>query len=159
MNAATRDKITAKDLRMVAQFTDRRAYSMIIPDSIHVPLYAVSLMAQSKGPDKVIFVADESPLLGCPVPMTADFWGRKFEVRRDEAGRVRSYDLSGSLTSLIECMNIALGAGVPAETVQRAVTTNAAAFLAPALQRFGIDVVSTPSHSAGVAYRDGAFAQ
>jgi len=157
LNAATRDKIGVKDLRMIAQFTDRRTYSMIIPDSIHVPEYAVKLMSDAKGPDKVIFVADESPLIGAPVPTTAQFWGRTFEVRKDEAGRVRSFDLSGSCTSLIECMNIALHAGVPRETVERAVTTNAAAFLAPALRRFGIRLDEAPKHCAGVVFRDGAY--
>ncbi len=157
MNAATRDKITAKDLRMIAQFTDRRAYSMIIPDAIHVPEYAVKLMAESKGPDKVIFVADESPLIGAPVPTTAQLWGRTFEVRPDEAGRVRSYDLSGSCTSLVECMNIALDWGVRRETVERAVTSNAAAFLKPALDRLGIRIDEAPEHSRGVMNREGAY--
>jgi N-acetylglucosamine-6-phosphate deacetylase len=158
LNAATRDKITAKDLRMIAQFTDRRAFSMIIPDAVHVPAYAVQLMAQSKGPDKVIFVSDESPLIGAPVGTTAQLWNRTFEIRRDEAGRVRSYDLSGSCTSLIECMNIAVQWGVPRDIVERAVTVNAAAFLQPSLSRFGIDVVSeTPRHSGGVTFRDGAY--
>ena len=157
LNAATRDKITAKDLRMVAQFTDRRTYSMIIPDAIHVPGYAVKLMADSKGPDKVIFVADESPLIGAPVPTTAHLWGRTFEVRLDEAARVRSYDLSGSCTSLVECMNIAVNWGVPRETVERAVTSNAAAFLKPALDRLGIRLEEAPGHSDGVVFRDGAY--
>ncbi len=157
LNAATRDKIAAKDLRMIAQFTDRRAYSMIIPDAIHVPEYAVKLMADGKGPDKVIFVADESPLIGAPVPTKADLWGRTFEVRLDEAGRVRSYDLSGSCTTLIECMNIALEWGIPPETVQRAVTTNPAAFLKPALDRFGICLEKTPEHSEGVMFHEGAY--
>lgn len=157
LNAATRDKFGAKDLRIVAQFTDRRAWSMIIPDAIHVPEYAVQLMSQAKGPDKVIFVADESPLIGAPVPTTAQLWGRTFEVRLDEAGRVRSYDLSGSCTSLIECMNIALGWGIPRETVERAVTTNAAAFLKPALDRLGIRMDTTPTHCPGVVYQDGAY--
>lgn len=158
LNAATREKIGVKDLRMIAQFTDRRTFSMIIPDSIHVPGYAVQLMSESKGPDKVIFVADESPLIGCPVPTTAHFWGRDFEVRRDEEGRVRSYDLSGSCTSLIECMSIAISWGIPRETVERAVTTNAAAFLKPSLDRFGIDLQAQPTHSAGVVFRDGVYA-
>lgn len=157
LNAATRDKFGAKDLRMVAQFTDRRAWSMIIPDAIHVPEYAVTLMAQSKGLDKVIFVADESPLLGAPVPTTAQLWGRTFEVRRDEAGRVRSYDLSGSCTSLIECMNIAVGWGVPRATVEAAVTANACAFLAPSLTRLGIAIPAVPAHSRGVAFANGFY--
>jgi N-acetylglucosamine-6-phosphate deacetylase len=157
LNAATRDKITAKDLRMIAQFTDRRTYSMIIPDAIHVPEYAVKLMADSKGPDKVIFVADESPLIGAPVPTTAKLWGRTFEVRLDEAARVRSYDLSGSCTPLIDCMNIAVTLGVPRETVERAVTSNAAAFLKPALDRFGIRLEEAPEHSKGVVFRAGAY--
>jgi N-acetylglucosamine-6-phosphate deacetylase len=157
LNAATRDKFGAKDLRMVAQFADRRAWSMIIPDDIHVPEYAVTLMAQSKGPDKVIFVADESPLLGAPVPTTAQLWGRTFEVRRDEAGRVRSYDLSGSCTSLIECMNIAVGWGVPCATVEAAVTANACAFLAPSLARLGIETPAVPAHSRGVAFANGVY--
>ena len=156
-NAATRDKISAKDLRMVAQFTDRRTYSMIIPDGIHVPEYAVKLMTDGKGPDKVIFVADESPLIGAPVPTTVHLWGRDFEVRLDEAGRVRSYDLSGSCTSLIECMNIAVKWGIPRETVERAVTSNPAAFLKPALDRLGINLEATPGHTAGVLFRDGAY--
>ena len=157
LNAATRDKITAKDLRMVAQFTDRRTWSMIIPDAVHVPQYAVTLMVSGKGPDKVVFVADESPLIGAPVPTTARLWGREFEVRLDDAGRVRSFDLSGSCTSMIECMNIAVNWGVEPEVVQRAVTTNAAAFLEPALERFGIDLDRTPEHSRGVVFRDRAF--
>ncbi|MBI4907321.1 MAG: hypothetical protein HY820_27095 [Acidobacteria bacterium] len=157
LNAATRDKIAAKDLRMIAQFTDRHTYSMVIPDAIHVPPYAVKLMVDGKGPDKVIFVADESPLIGAPVPTTAQLWGRTFEVRLDEAGRVRSYDLSGSCTSLVECMNVALNWGVPRETVQRAVTTNAAAFLKPALDRLGIRLNDAPTHGAGVVFRDGAY--
>jgi N-acetylglucosamine-6-phosphate deacetylase len=158
LNAATRETISAKDLRMIAQFTDRRAYSMIIPDAIHVPEYAVKLMVDGKGPDKVIFVADESPLIGAPVPTTAQLWGRTFDVRRDEAGRVRSYDLSGSCTSLIECMNIAIGYGVARETVERAVTSNPAAFLKPALDRFGIHLDRTPEHSGGVVFGDGQYA-
>ncbi|MCC6585804.1 MAG: hypothetical protein IT168_03720 [Bryobacterales bacterium] len=157
LNAATRDKIGVKDLRMVAQFTDRRVFSMIIPDSIHVPEYAVKLMVDGKGPDKVIFVADESPLIGAPVPTTAELWGRTFEVRRDEAGRVRSFDLSGSCTSLIECMNLALSWGIAAEVVERAVTSNAAAFLAPALSRLGIDLSKAPTHSRGVERKNGAY--
>lgn len=157
LNAATRDKITAKDLRIVAQFTDRRAFSMIIPDAIHVPAYAVQLMAQSKGPDKVIFVADESPLIGAPAGTVAEFWGRTFEVRRDEAGRIRSYDLSGSCTTLIECMNIALGWGVPSETVERAVSANAEAFLKPSLDRFGIDLSRRPTHAPGVVLSNGSY--
>lgn len=157
LNAATRDKIAAKDLRMVAQFTDRRAYSMIIPDGIHVPEGAVTLMASGKGPDKVIFVADESPLIGAPVPTKTSFWGREFEVRLDEAGRVRSYDLSGSCTSLVECMTIAAGWGIPRETVERAVTSNAVAFLKPALDRLGISCEGAPDHSGGVVFREGAY--
>jgi N-acetylglucosamine-6-phosphate deacetylase len=157
LNAATRDKIGAKDLRMIAQFADRRTYSMIIPDAIHVPEYAVKLMTDSKGPDKVIFVADESPLIGAPVPTTSELWGRTFEVRLDEAGRVRSYDLSGSCTSLIECMNIAVGWGIPRDTVERAVTENAAAFLKPALSRLGISLDQAPGHSGGVAFSDGKY--
>ncbi len=157
LNAATRDRITAKDLRMIAQFTDRRTWSMIIPDAIHIPEYAVHLMVSGKGPDKVIFVADESPLIGAPVPTTAHLWGRDFEVRRDEAGRVRSYDLSGSCTSLIECMNIAAGWGVPREIIERAVTANAAAFLKPSLDRLGINIEAPPQHSKGVVFRDGAY--
>ena len=157
LNAATRDKIPAKDLRMIAQFTDRRTYSMIIPDSIHVPQYAVKLMIDGKGPDKVIFVADESPLIGAPVPTTAQLWGRTFEVRLDEAGRVRSFDLSGSCTSLIECMNVAVKWGIPPETVERAVTGNAAAFLKPPLDRLGIRLEESPAHSGGVVFRDGAY--
>lgn len=157
LNAATRDKITAKDLRMIVQFTDRRAYSMIIPDGIHVPEYAVKLMSDGKGPDKVIFVADESPLIGAPEPMNADLWGRTFEVRRDAAGRVRTYDLSGSCTSLVECMNVAIGCGVARETVERAVTSNPAGFLKPALERLGIRLDQTPSHCGGVEFRDGKY--
>jgi N-acetylglucosamine-6-phosphate deacetylase len=157
LNAATRDKIGAKDLRMIAQFADRRVYSMIIPDAVHVPEYAVKLMADAKGPDKVIFVADESQLIGAPVPTTAHLWGRTFEVRLDEAGRVRSFDLSGSCTSLIECMNIAANWGVPRETVERAVTGNAAAFLKPSLDRFNIRLDETPEHSPGVVFRDGRY--
>ena len=53
---------------MISQFTDRGIYSMVIPNGIHVPEYAVTLMVDGKGPDKVIFVADESPLIGAPVP-------------------------------------------------------------------------------------------
>jgi N-acetylglucosamine-6-phosphate deacetylase len=157
MNAATRDTITAKDLRMIAQFTDRRTWSMIIPDAIHVPDYAVKLMADAKGPDKVIFVADESPLIGAPVPTRAHLWGRDFEVRPDAAGRVRSFDLSGSCTSLVECMNIALSFGVPRETVERAVTTNAAAFLEPALDRLGVRLQDAPTHTNGVVFRETAW--
>jgi N-acetylglucosamine-6-phosphate deacetylase len=156
LNAATRDRIGAKDLRMIAQFTDRRTFSMIIPDAIHVPQYAVNLMADSKGPDKVIFVADESPLIGAPVNTTAQLWGRSFEVRYDEAGRIRSYDLSGSCTTLIECMNIAIRWGVPRETVERAVTVNAAAFLSPSLDRLGI-TMSGGEHSGGVVLQDGGY--
>lgn len=157
-NAATREKIGAKDLRIVAQFTDRRAWSMVIPDGIHVPELTVKLMVDGKGPDKVIFVADESPLIGCPVPMTANLWGREFEVRLDEAGRVRSYDLSGSCTSLVECMNIALKWGIPRETVERAVTGNPAAFMKPSLDRLGITLAAPLQHSAGVVFKDGAYA-
>lgn len=157
LNAATRDRFGAKDLRMIAQFTDRRTWSMIIPDEIHVPQYAVQLMTDGKGPDKVIFVADESPLIGAPVPTTANLWGRSFEVRRDEAGRVRSFDLSGSCTTLIECMNIAVKWGVPRETVERSVTANAAAFLEPSLKRLGIGLDSH-EHSPGVMFRNGEYA-
>ena len=157
LNAATRDCITAKDLRIVAQFTDRRVWSMIIPDAIHVPEYAIQLMIDGKGPDKVIFVADESPLIGAPVLTNAHLWGRDFEVRRDEAGRVRSYDLSGSCTSLIECMNIALEWGVPRDTVERAVTANAEAFLKSALERFGIRFGDNLPHTQGVEFRDGRW--
>lgn len=157
LNAATRDKITAKDLRMIAQFTDRRAWSMIIPDAVHVPAYAVQLMAQGKGPDKVVFVSDESPLIGAPVGTKVDLWGRTFEIRKDEHGIVRSFDLSGSCTSLIECMNVAIGWGVAREIVELAVTTNAAAFLAPALKRFDIDVTATPAHSPGVRFDNGVY--
>ena len=156
-NAATRDKIGVKDLRMILQFTDRRMFSMIIPDAIHVPVYAVKLMTDGKGPEKVIFVADESPLIGAPAGTNARLWGRDFDVRLDEAGRIRSYDLSGSLTSLVECMNIAVGCGVPHETVERAVTDNAAAFLKPSLDRLGIAFEKSPRHSEGVVFRDGAF--
>lgn len=157
LNAATRDRLPAKDLRIIAQFTDRRAYSMIIPDAIHVPAYAVQLMAQAKGPDKWIIVADESPLIGAPVGTEVDLWGRRFVIRHDEAGRIRSYDLSGSCTSLTECMNIALGWAVPRETVEAAVTTNAAAFLAPALQRLKIQLHQNISHAPGLEFRDNAF--
>lgn len=157
LNAATRDKFGAKDLRMVAQFTDRRTFSMIIPDAIHVPEYAVRLMADGKGPDKVIFVADESPLIGAPPGTSTQLWGRTFEIRADEAGRIRSYDLSGSCTSLIECMNIALAWGIPRDVVERAVTTNAAAFLKPALDRLGIRIDPAPAHARGVVHRDGAY--
>ncbi len=157
LNAATRDKLSAKDLRMVAQFTDRRAWSMIIPDAVHVPAYAVQLMAQSKGPDKVIFVSDESPLIGAPVGTTATLWGHTFEIRKDEAGHVRSYDLSGSCTSLIECMNIAIQWGIPQQVVEAAVTANAAAFLAPALRRCNISLSQTPSHSRGVRFQDSSY--
>jgi N-acetylglucosamine-6-phosphate deacetylase len=157
LNAATRDQFSAKDLRIVAQFADRRAWSMIIPDAIHVPAYAVQLMTQSKGPDMVIFVADESPLVGAPEGTTAEFWGHRFEVRRDEAGRLRSYDLSGSCTTLLECMNIALGWGVPRETVELAVTANPAAFLQPALARFAIDILQPARHCGGVVFDHGTF--
>ncbi|MDX2153315.1 MAG: hypothetical protein SFV54_21400 [Bryobacteraceae bacterium] len=157
LNAATRDQFGAKDLRIVAQFTDHRAWSMIIPDAIHVPAYAVQLMTQGKGPDKVVFVADESPLLGAPEHTTARLWGRDFEIRRDAAGRIRSYDLSGSCTSLIECMNLALSWGIPAETVERAVTANAQAFLAPSLDRLGIRLEGRPAHSPGVTLVDGSY--
>ena len=157
LNAATRDKVSVKDLRMIAQFTDRRTYSMIISDGIHVPEYAVKLMSDGKGPDRVIFVADESPLIGAPVPTTTHLWGRSFEVRADEKGRARTYDLSGSCTSLVECMNVAVKCGVPRDTVERAVTGNAAAFLKPALDRFGIRLQDAPEHSGGVVFRDGAF--
>jgi N-acetylglucosamine-6-phosphate deacetylase len=157
LNAATREKIAIKDLRMVAQFTDRRAWSMVIPDAIHVPPYAVQLMAQAKGPDKVIFVADESPLMGAPAPMTVSFWGRSFELRDDEAGRLRTYDLSGSCTTLIECMNNAIQWGIPRDVVERAVTTNAAAFLAPSLSRLGITMDTRPAHSPGVTFSEGRY--
>lgn len=157
LNAATRDTITAKDLRMIAQFADRRAYSMIIPDGIHVPEYAVKLLADSKGPDKVIFVADESPLIGAPASTVANLWGRQFEVRLDEAGRLRSYDLSGSCTSLVECINNAARWGIARETVECAVTSNARAFLKPALDRLGISLDEEPEHSGGVEWRDGAY--
>lgn len=157
LNAATRDLFGAKDLRMVAQFTDRRAYSMIIPDAVHVPAYAVSLLAQSKGPDKMVIVSDESPLIGAPEGTRAELWGRSFEIRRDEAGTLRSYELSGSCTDLIACMNIALRWGVPRETVERAVTENAAAFLAPSLERFGIDWTRDVTHTRGVKYREGRY--
>ncbi|HBY64454.1 MAG TPA: hypothetical protein DEH78_31935, partial [Solibacterales bacterium] len=157
LNAATRDKFGAKDLRVVAKFTDRRAYSMIIPDAIHVPEYAVKLMTDGKGPDKVVYVADESPLLGAPENTKATLWGREFEIRRDEAGRIRSYDLSGSCTSLIECMNIALHWGIPAETIERAVTTNAEAFLQPSLTRLGIRLPKAAPHAKGVALQNGAY--
>jgi len=157
LNAATRDKLSAKDLRMVAQFTDRRAWSMMIPDAVHVPAYAVQLMAQSKGPDKVIFVADESPLIGAPEGTEANLWGQRFAIRRDEAGRLRSYELSGSCTSLIECMNIAMEWGVPRAVVEAAVTTNAAAFLAPSLTRCKITFDEPPTHAQGVAFDGTAY--
>ncbi len=155
LNAATRDKIAAKDLRMIAQFTDRRMYSMVIPNGIHVPEYAVTLMVDGKGPDKVIFVADDSPLIGAPVPTKAHLWGRDFEVRLDDAGRVRSYDLSGSCTSLVECMNLATNWGIPRNTVERAVTDNAVPFLKPSLDRLGIELDKAPEHSAGIVLRNG----
>jgi len=158
LNAATRDKIGVKDLRMIVQFTDRRAFSMIISDSIHVPGYAVKLMADSKGPDKVILVADESPLIGAPPSTTHQLWGRTFEVRLNEAGQPYTEPLSGSCTSLIGCMNFAIGFGVPRETVERAVTSNAAAFLKPALDRFGIRLDEAPVHSGGVVFSDGVYA-
>jgi N-acetylglucosamine-6-phosphate deacetylase len=158
LNAATKDSIPAKDLRIVAQFTDRRTWSMIIPDAIHVPEYAVKVMTDGKGPDKVIFVADESPLIGAPAGTAAHLWGRDFAVRHDEAGRLRSYDLSGSCTSLVECMSIAVNWGIPRETVERAVTSNPAAFLKPALQRLGINLEEAPEHSRGVVFRNGAYA-
>jgi N-acetylglucosamine-6-phosphate deacetylase len=157
LNAATRDKLSAKDLRMVAQFTDRRAWSMMIPDAVHVPAYAVQLMAQSKGPDKLIFVADESPLIGAPAGTEASLWGQRFTIRHDEAGHLRSYELSGSCTSMIECMNIAIGWGVPRAVVEAAVTTNAAAFLAPALTRCGIALAQPPTHSPGVVFNGTAY--
>jgi N-acetylglucosamine-6-phosphate deacetylase len=157
LNAATRDKLSAKDLRMVAQFTDRRAWSMIIPDAVHVPAYAVQLMAQSKGPDKVIFVADESPLIGAPAGTTAELWGQRFEIRHDDAGRLRSFELSGSCTTLIECMNIALEWGVPRPVVEAAVTANAAAFLSPALHRCGVSLTETPTHTPGVVFNGTAY--
>ena len=157
LNAATRDPLTAKDLRMIAQFTDRRAWSMIIPDAVHVPAYAVQLMAQSKGPDKVIFVADESPLIGAPAGTEAALWGRRFVIRHDEAGRLRSYDLSGSCTTLIECMNIAVGWGVARPVVEAAVTANATAFLAPALQRCGVSLAAHPAHTPGVVFNGTAY--
>lgn len=157
LNAATRDKISAKDLRMVAQFTDRRAWSMMIPDAVHVPAYAMQLMAQSKGPDKLIIVADESPLIGAPAGTKASLWGQSFEIRRDEGGRLRSFELSGSCTSLIECMNIAVEWGVPRAVVEAAVTTNAAAFLSPSLTRLKISLAEPPSHSPGVAFDGTAY--
>ena len=157
LNAATRDPLSAKDLRMVAQFTDRRAWSMIIPDAVHVPAYAVQLMAQSKGPDKVVFVADESPLIGAPAGTEAALWGRRFVIRHDEAGRLRSYDLSGSCTTLIECMNIALAWGVARAVVEAAVTANAAAFLAPALRRYQVSLTQPPTHSPGVVFNGSAY--
>lgn len=70
---------------------------------------------------------------------------------------MRSYPLSGSCTSLIECMNIALGWGVPREVVERAVTANPATFLAPALTRFGISCEEAPRHSRGVEFRGGLY--
>lgn len=152
LNAATRDKLSAKDLRMIAQFTDRRAWSMIIPDAVHVPAYAVQLMAQSKGPDKLIFVSDESPLIGAPAGTKASLWGQTFEIRNDEAGHLRSFELSGSCTSLIECMNIAIEWGVPRHVVEAAVTTNATAFLAPSLTRCNILLNQQPTHTPGVAF-------
>lgn len=157
LNAATRDKIAAKDLRIIAQFTDRRAFSMIIPDAVHVPAYAVQLMAQSKGPDKFLIVADESPLIGAPAGTQVDLWGRTFEIRYDEHGTLRSYDLSGSCTSLTECLNIALRWGVPAATITAAVTTNAAAFLAPALHRLNLRLPAAPTHSPGLIFHNNAF--
>ncbi len=157
LNAATRDKLSAKDLRMVAQFTDRRAWSMIIPDAVHVPAYAVQLMTQGKGPEKVIFVADESPLIGAPEGTEASLWGQRFSIRKDEGGRLRSYELSGSCTSLIECMNIAIEWGIPRDVVEAAVTTNAAAFLAPSLNRLSISFDEPPTHSPGVAFDGAAF--
>lgn len=157
LNAATRDPLSAKDLRMVAQFTDRRAWSMIIPDAVHVPAYAVQLMAQSKGPDKVVFVADESPLIGAPAGTETALWGRRFVIRHNEAGRLRSYDLSGSCTTLIECMNIALEWGVARAVVEAAVTANAAAFLAPALRRCQVSLTRPPTHSPGVVFDGSAY--
>ena len=47
--------------------------------------------------------------------------------------------------------------GIPRDTVKRAVTSNAAAFLKPALDRFGIRLEEAPKHSGGVAFRDGAY--
>ncbi len=117
--------------------------------------YAVTLMVDGKGPDKVIFVADDSPLIGAPVPTKAHLWGRDFEVRLDDAGRVRSYDLSGSCTSLVECMNLATNWGIPRNTVERAVTDNAVPFLKPSLDRLGIELDKAPEHSAGIVFRNG----
>jgi hypothetical protein len=54
-------------------------------------------------------------------------------------------------------MNIALNWGVPRETVERAVTSNPAAFLKPALDRLGIRLEESPGHSDGVVFRDGAY--
>jgi hypothetical protein len=115
-------------------------------------------MADSKGPDKVILVADESPLIGAPPSTTHQLWGRTFEVRLNEAGQPYTEPLSGSCTSLIGCMNFAIGFGVPRETVERAVTSNAAAFLKPALDRFGIRLDEAPVHSGGVVFSDGVYA-
>ena len=80
-----------------------------------------------------------------------------FELRLDEAGRVRSYDLSGSCTPLVECMNIAVRWGIPRDTVERAVTGNPASFLKPALDRLGIRLEQAPKHSGGVVFRGGAY--
>jgi hypothetical protein len=55
-------------------------------------------------------------------------------------------------------MNVAIGWGVAREIVELAVTTNAAAFLAPALKRFAIDVTAMPAHSPGVRFDNGVYA-
>jgi hypothetical protein len=53
-------------------------------------------------------------------------------------------------------MNLAMNWGIPRETVERAVTSNAAAFLKPALDRFGIDLANAPQNT-GVTFREGTY--
>ena len=140
---------------MIAQFTDRRMGPMVIPNGIHVPEYAVTLMVAGKGPRRSSSpTRARSSASWCP--------------RRRTCGDAIS---KNHLTTRGECdcmtravVHLARRVHEPGDELGHPPEHRGAgrdgqrgAFLKPSLDRLGIELDRATEHSTGIVFRNGAY--
>ncbi len=101
-----------KNCDVLAQLLNEKAYVMVIPDGVHVDATFIKYVSMAVKPSRLVWVSDCSPFAGAPEGFYPWSTGETVEVRKNEAGAVRTYPLTGSYLLLAECLDVLRGLGV-----------------------------------------------
>jgi len=127
-----------KNMEVITQLINPRAFVMVIPDGIHVNetfIECVYTVVERVKPGRIIWVSDGSAFAGAPEG-DYTFGGETVRIGRDERGVLRTFPLTGSYLSLSECLEVLRSMCiVPEIDVRRGATTNPIAFVSDALER------------------------